>query len=125
MRARSQLTQAQLADIDARRRDGRPDIASMTNEERRAAGLMDLRQAAEQEHFAAWLEAAPENLGADRSRGPDPEDLWAGADDTIAIWRAWAAAGHTDCDGWHQDQDGPLVCACGEVVALTDGEETP
>lgn len=123
MIARSRLTPAQQVAATERRLKGRPDKAAMTDEERRAAGLMDLQQAAEHELLASTPYQRPS--ATTTTRAPDPDDPWAGADDTLAIWRAWAAAGHTDCAGWHQDQDGPLVCACGEVVALTDGEETP
>lgn len=71
----SRLTAAQLADAIARQRDGRPDIAAMTGAERRAAGLMDLRQAAEHEHLAS----VPFTRLAERVRGPVPDDIWAAA----------------------------------------------
>ena len=77
MGAASRLTPAQLADVIARRRAGRPDIAAMTDGERRTAGLMDLRQAAEHEHLAS----VPFTRLADRSRGLDPDDIWAAAGD--------------------------------------------
>lgn len=116
MKGAARLTPAQLAAAVERDRDGRPDKAVMTADERRAAGLMDLHQAAEHEHLATLLH---ERL-ADRRRGPDPDDPWAGADETLAIWRAWAAAGHTDCGSWHQDPGGPLVCACGELIVVPE-----
>jgi hypothetical protein len=65
-------TPAQLADAIARERDGRPDIARMTNEERQAAGLMTRREAAAAERLAA----IPESHLAERSRGPVPGDIW-------------------------------------------------
>ena len=68
----SRLTQAQQADAHARRRDGRPDIAAMSNGERRRAGLMDRRQAAEHEH----LTVLPHPRLADRVRGRMPDDIW-------------------------------------------------
>lgn len=71
----SRLTSAQLADAIARERDGRPGITAMTDGERRAAGLMDLGQAAEHEHLAS----VPLTRLAERSRGPDPDDIWATA----------------------------------------------
>ncbi len=73
MNGASRLTPAQLADAAGRRRDGRPDKAAMSNEERRDLGLMDRRQAAEHEHLAS----IPCGRLADRSRGPDPDDIWA------------------------------------------------
>ncbi len=74
MNTASRLTPAQLLDVLARRRDKRPDIAFMTNRERRQAGLMDLGQAAEHEHLAS----IPCDRLADRSRGPVPDDdIWA------------------------------------------------
>lgn len=70
----SRLTPAQLLDAIRRRRDGRPDIAAMTSEERRQAGLMDLGQAAEHEHLAS----IPCERLADRTHGPVPDDdIWA------------------------------------------------
>lgn len=71
----SRLTPAQLADAVTRLRDGRPDKTAMTNEERRAIGLMDRGQAAEHEHLAS----IPCMRLADRSRGPIPDDPWATA----------------------------------------------
>ena len=74
----SRLTPAQLADAIARNLDGRPDKAAMTNEERRQAGLMDRGQAAEHEHLAS----IPSTRLADRTHGPDPDDIWAAAEAT-------------------------------------------
>ena len=68
----SRLTPAQLLDAIRRRRDKRPDIALMTSEERRQAGLMDLGQAAEHEHLAS----IPCDRLAERWIGPDPNDPW-------------------------------------------------
>jgi hypothetical protein len=73
MNGSSRLTAAQQADIIARSRDGRPDKAAMSNEERRRHGLMDRRQAAEHER----LSVIPCTRPADRLRGPDPDDIWA------------------------------------------------
>ncbi len=72
------LTPAQLADLAARRRDGRVDKAAMSNEERRQRGLMDRRQAAEHERLAD----VPSLRLADRSRGPAPDDIWAEGEDS-------------------------------------------
>jgi hypothetical protein len=72
MTARQQ-TPAQLADAIARQREGRPDKAAMSNEERTAAGLMDRHQAAEHEH----LTVLPHPRLAERVRGPVPGDIWA------------------------------------------------
>ena len=69
----SRLTPAQLADAVDRLREGRPDKAAMTNEERRQAGLMDRGQAAEHEHLAS----IPSTRLAERVHGPDPDDMWA------------------------------------------------
>lgn len=71
----SRLTPAQLADAIARRREGRPDLAVMTDDERRTAGLMDLGQAAEHEHLAS----IPFTRLAERVRGLVPDDLWVAA----------------------------------------------
>lgn len=68
----SRLTSAQLAAAITRQREGRPDIAAMTGEERHAAGLMDLGQAAEHEHLAS----IPLGRLAERVHGPDPDDMW-------------------------------------------------
>jgi hypothetical protein len=68
----SRLTAAQLADATRRRCEGRPDIAVMSNAERRLAGLMDRRQAAEHERLAV----VPQTRLAERSQGPDPDDIW-------------------------------------------------
>ena len=73
MSAPSRLTPAQQAASASRRREGRPDKAGMTNEQRRAAGLMDRRQAAEHEHLAT----IPHARLAERVRGPVPDDIWA------------------------------------------------
>jgi hypothetical protein len=70
----SRLTPAQLLDAIARERAGRPDVAAMADEERRAAGLMDLGQAAEHEH----LRSIPHTRLAERVRGPVADDeMWA------------------------------------------------
>ena len=71
--APSRQTPAQLADAVARARDGRPDKAVMSNAERRRAGLMDRRQAAQHERLVVVPHARP----AERLRGPDPDDIWA------------------------------------------------
>ena len=68
----SRLTPAQLADAVARAREGRPDKTVMTNEQRRAAGLMDRRQAAEHER----LVILPQARLAERVKGPVPDDIW-------------------------------------------------
>lgn len=73
MSAPSRQTPAQLADAVARERDGRPDIAAMSNAERRQAGLMDRHQAAEHEHLTVLPHARP----AERTRGAQPDDPWA------------------------------------------------
>jgi hypothetical protein len=70
---RASLTPLQQADIIARHRDGRPDITVMSGEERRARGLMDLRQAAEHEGLAARVLSSTRL--ADRVRGMDPDDM--------------------------------------------------
>jgi hypothetical protein len=115
----SELSAAQQAALIACRREGRPDIAAMTNEERRAAGLMDLGQAAEHEH----LRSLPVTRVAERVRGPVPDDIWAGPDpaeaDALEAWRRVFESGHLDCDGWSVDGSGPLVCACGAVIGET------
>lgn len=74
MSGASRLTAAQLKAEVERRRDGRPDITAMTNEERREAGLMDRHQAAEHEH----LRSLPHPRLAERAKGPVPGDIWAG-----------------------------------------------
>ncbi|HEV2450751.1 MAG TPA: hypothetical protein VGS62_02350 [Streptosporangiaceae bacterium] len=71
-RARS-MTPLQLADAVARERDGRPDIAAMSDEERRAAGCMTLREAVEWERLPIVPCARP----GERTHGPDPDDIWA------------------------------------------------
>ena len=71
----SRLTPAQQTDAAGRRRDGRPDKAAMTNEERRRAGLMDRRQAAQHER----LTVIPHARLAERVRGMVPDDIWATA----------------------------------------------
>jgi len=68
------MTPAQMTAEVERAREGRPDITYMTDEQRRAAGLMTLGQAAEHEHLAS----IPHARLADRSRTPDPDDIWAG-----------------------------------------------
>ena len=113
----SRLSPVQLADAIARERAGRPDPAAMTDEERRAAGLMDLGQAAEHEHLASL----PVTRLAERVKGPAPDDIWAAPDDPgddLAIWKAWSDAGHMDCGSWSQDAGGPVTCACGAVIPL-------
>jgi hypothetical protein len=114
MTAASRLTAAQLNAALERERDGRPDKAAMSNEQRREAGLMTRRQAAEHEHLAAL----PVVRLAERVRGPVPDDPW--ASDEAMAWRAWQSAGHLGkgCEGWLQDFDDRIVCACGEVVLL-------
>lgn len=135
----SYLTSAQLADAVDRARDGRPDKAAMSNAERRAAGLMDRRQAAEHEH----LRVLPHARLAERVRGPVPDDPWV-TPDLAALGCAWnaaeahaladpaddfalcaavaagyrlaAALGHGDCGGVFYDPVTPLTCACGTVI---------
>lgn len=112
----SDLSPAQQADLIARRREGRPDIAAMTGDERRAAGLMDLGQAAEHEH----LRALPVTRLAERMRGPVPDDIWVtdpGDADRLQAWRLVFGAGHLDCGGWTIDGSGALVCACGTALS--------
>ena len=74
------MTPLQLADAIARDRDGRPDIAAMTDEERRAAGCMTLKEAVEWERLPIVPCARP----AERSRGPMPDDIWAAGGETGA-----------------------------------------
>ena len=115
MRTPLELTPAQMAAEAARIRDGRPDIAAMSNEERREAGLMDRHQAAEHEH----LTVLPHPRLAERVRGPVPAGIW--DSEGARIWQAWAAAGPPGmgCEGWSQDsRDDRVVCSCGEVVPL-------
>lgn len=112
MRRASRQTVAQRAAAIFRRRDGRPDIAHMSNEERRRAGLMDRQQAAEHERLAI----VPHVRTADRSRGMDPDDMWADPGENGLTWQAWAATGHADCGGWYRDPGKPAVCACGEII---------
>jgi hypothetical protein len=110
----SELSQAQQADLAARRREGRPVITAMSNEQRNAAGLMTRRQAAEHEH----LRSLPVTRLAERVRGPVPDDIWTGPDpDQVRAWRLVFDAGHLDCDGWTSDASGALTCACGEVLS--------
>ena len=78
-RARS-LTPLQLAAAVARDRDGRPDITAMTDEERRAAGEMTLKEAVDWER----IPIVPCARAAERSRGPDPDDIWAAGGDSDA-----------------------------------------
>ena len=109
----SRLTAAQLADAIARRRDGRPDITVMSNEERRQAGLMDRHQAAEHE----LLRSLPHPHPAERVHGPVPGDPWASGH----LWAIVRDAGHLGCGGWTVDsRDGLLVCSCGCLLARTD-----
>jgi hypothetical protein len=79
-RVRWQTHAQHVADI-ARRREGRPDKAAMSREQRREAGLMGLGQAAEIERIRATT-VLYEDKG-ERVRGPDPSDIWAskGGDD--------------------------------------------
>lgn len=120
----SRLTPAQLADAAERLRDGRPDKAAMTNEQRRSLGLMDRRQAAEHER----LVQLPHPRLADRVRGPIPIDAWVitlldGDDEDVAAWRAWQDAGHLarGCIGWQADLlCSEVTCACGERVPLPE-----
>ena len=78
-RARS-MTPLQLADAIARERDGQPDIASMTGDERRAAGCMTLQEAVEWERLPIVPCARP----GERLHGPDPDDIWAAGGETDA-----------------------------------------
>ena len=115
----SRQTPAQLADAVSRQREGRPDIASMTNEERHAAGLMTRQEAVEWER----IPIVPQSRPAERVHGPVPDDPWASelADGGLSVWKAWQAAGHEamGCNGWSQDgRRDRVVCSCGEVVAL-------
>lgn len=122
----SDLSPAQQADILARRREGRPDIAAMTDEERRAAGLMDLGQAAAHERLASL----PHARLAERVHGPDPDDPWAKPEPDVfeawqkAVWHAWEKAGHYERghDGWLDDVNGNVICAtCLEAVPVPAG----
>lgn len=117
---RSLLSTAQLADIDARRREDRPDITAMTEDERAAAGLMTRRQAVAHER----LRILPHPHPAERIHGPDPHDPWAFDEWTRSVWHAWEKAGHYErhCDGWLDDVDGNVICAtCLEPVAVPAG----
>ena len=67
------LTDLQLADAIARERDGRPDIAAMTDEERHASGLPTRQEAVEWER----IPIVPQSRPAERLQGPDPDDIWA------------------------------------------------
>lgn len=109
MAPRSLMSSAQLADADARRREGRPDIAAMTNDERTAAGLMTRRQAAQHER----LRVLPHPHPAERIHGPDPDDPWVFDEWTRSVWHAWEKAGHYERghDGWLDDVDGNVICA--------------
>lgn len=122
----SRMSPVQLADAIARERAGRPDPSVMTDEERRAAGLMDLGQAAEHEHLASL----PVTRLAERVRGPVPADPWAtpGPDAFEAwqasVWAAWEKAGHYERghDGWLDDVNGNVICAtCLEAVPVPAG----
>ena len=68
----SRLSPAQHAAAVARRREGRPDKAAMSNQERHRAGLMTRQQAAEHEHLASLYHPRL----ADRVRGFLPDDIW-------------------------------------------------
>lgn len=120
------LSPAQQADIIARRREGRPDIASMTDEERAAAGLMTTGQAARHER----LRSLPHPKLAERLHGPDPDDPWAKPEPDAfeawqaSVWAAWEKAGHYEraCSGWLDDVDGNVICAtCLEAVPVPAG----
>ena len=63
----------QLAAQVERQRDGRPDMARMTNEERHAAGLPTRREAIEWER----IPIVPQSRPVERLHGPDPDDIWA------------------------------------------------
>lgn len=136
----SYLSQAQQAADALRRREGRPDKAAMTNEERRAAGLMDRGEAARHERLATL----PHERLAERIRGRLPDDIWT-LPDLDGLGRAWNAAsttaladqaddfalcaavaagcrladalGHGDCGGILYDAVTPLTCACGTVLS--------
>ena len=73
MMTASRLSPAQRAARTWRLRDGRPDKAFMSNEQRRALGLMDRQQAVAHER----LTIIPHPRLADRVRGPQPDDIWA------------------------------------------------
>ena len=71
-RARS-MTPLQLTEAISRDRDGRPDLAAMTDGERRAAGCMTLKEAVEWER----LPIVPYARAAERVHGPVADDIWA------------------------------------------------
>ncbi len=76
----SRLTPMQLAAQVERQHDGRPDMARMTNEERRAAGLPTRQEAVEWER----IPIVPQSRPAERLHGPDPDDIWASGGDRDA-----------------------------------------
>lgn len=119
----SDLSQAQQADLAARRREGRPDIAAMSSDERSAAGLMTVGQAAEHER----LRSLPHARLAERVKGRVPDDLWAAPEPDAfeawqrSVWDAWEKAGHYEraCSGWVDDVNGNVMCAtCLEAVPV-------
>lgn len=72
MNGASRLSPAQQSAKAQRVREGRLDTAAMSNRLRRALGLMDRRQAAEHER----LRTLPHARLAERTRKPDPDDIW-------------------------------------------------
>ena len=72
-----------------RRVAGQVDKSLMSAGEREASGLMTLAQATEHERLAAL----PGPRLADRSHGPDPDDIWA-----LPDGGAIEAGGETDAD---------------------------
>ena len=126
MSTTSRLSDMQLAAAVARERDGRRDTSVMTSEQRAAAGLMTLHQAAEHEGLAARVTSCTRL--ADRVKGMDPDDTWAGDapsrddEEYAAIWLAWTGAGHLDkgCFGWMQRDflGAEVMCSCGDRLPL-------
>lgn len=91
------------------RRSGRVPKDRMTNDQRRDAGLMDRQQAAGHERLAQ----PPGSRPAGRTRGPDPDDPWAGPlpedkpgtasrEQVRAIWTLFKANGITSEDLAHE-----------------------
>lgn len=122
MIARDYPSQMQQSEDARRRQEGRPDKAAMTSEERHAAGLMTVREAAEHER----LTTLPHARLAERVRGAMPDDPWARESGSgLSVWHAWESAGHLDkgCDGWSQDGDGGVVCSCGEAVLMPEAAD--
>jgi hypothetical protein len=70
------LTPKQQAAAADRECTGRIDRAALTGAERRERGLMSVRETIEHERLADI--SSPRR--ADRSRGPDPDDVWADGD---------------------------------------------